>query len=163
MGGGRVHCFFHRMFVSRNADDEARQRACQRYVFYRLLRHAVFSQGDTAVRAYHLDAEVRIRRSHSKLVETLAQDEGREARDEGDFAAGRQPGRHADHVGFLNPDVEEALGKLFAKCPAECGFGQIRIDSYDVLVRFAELEQRIAVRFTRRPPEGEILSWHLLC
>src|SRR5688500_1527801 len=95
--------------------------------------------GDPTVR-------VRIRRTHAKLVEALAEREGGKARDEWNLPARGEPGGDPHHVGFLDADVEEALREVLAERPAESGLGEVGIDGDDVAVLSAELEEGVTVR-----------------
>src|SRR5690606_40337985 len=66
------------------------------------------------------------------------------------LSGGGEAARHPDHVGFLDADVEEAVGELLAEQRALGALGEVGVEDDDVLVLAPQVAQRLAVRVARR-------------
>src|SRR5690606_18195558 len=146
-GGARL------ILVGRHAHDEPRQAARERYVLDGLLARAVLARRNPAVAPNHLHVQLRVRHRHAELVEPLQDHEAGKARDERHLPAAREAAGHPDHVRLLDPDVEEAVGELFAEVRALRALCQVRVQHDDVVVLRPQLPKRLAVRVARRLAE----------
>ena len=87
-----------------------------------------------------------IRSGNAQLLESLINDEAREAGNERNLSAEASPDADRHHVRFRDPAFEEAIRELFRKPGGHGGFGEIRVADHYVLILVPEFHQRLAER-----------------
>ena len=93
----------------------------------------------------HLHIKFRERDSHAELIETLADQKGRETGDKRDLPAGGQPGGDSDEIRFLDSDIKNPFREFFLKKGRLGGLGKIGVQHDDIRIDPADLDKRFAV------------------
>ena len=123
-----------------------------------LMRRAVLSDGQTAVRTDDLDVQMRIGDGVAHLLPCAPGGEHGEGVGKGLEAAGGHTGGDAGHVALRDAHVKEPLGVLGRKALGHGRARQIGVENDQLRIFFRQLYERLAVGGA-----GCDLSCHITC
>ena len=113
------------------------------------MRGAILAHRDTGVRGTDLNVKVRVADGVTDLLKGATGSEHGKGAREGNTTGGRDTGGNTHQVALGNAHIEEAVGAGCLELASLRGGGQVGVEDHKVIVLVGELDEGLAVAYTR--------------